>query len=141
MLMLFFALPAFAVHQLCFLRMQFKLKACQPFPDRFQKMLRFCFTIAMHDDVVCITLKWISCKVPAHPPIKDMVQIQVGKQRADDASLRSAFLPCLNTAICLFYSCFQPAFCVQQHPLLLCVMLHHLHHPFVADIIKESFDV
>src|SRR5664280_10617 len=103
----------------------------------------FCFplAVAMHNDVVCIALKWMGCKVSAHPHIKCMMQIKVGKQRADNASLRSAFFPCCYTPICLLYTSFQPAFYVQQYPLFLCVMLHHLHHPFVADIIKETFDV
>ena len=61
--------------------------------------------------------------------------------RSNNASLRSTFHPCYYAAIRLFYSCFQPAFYIQQHPLFLCVILHHLHHPFVADIVKESFDV
>src|SRR5664279_1118459 len=103
-------------------------------------MICFSLTAAMHNDVVCITLKWIRSKVPAHPHIKGMMQIQVGKQWTDNTALRCTFRSCRYAAIFLFYSCFQPAFYVQQHPLLLCMMLHHLHHPFVADIIKETFD-
>src|SRR5664279_4996327 len=103
----------------------------------------FCFrvAVAMHNDVVCITFKWVGWKVPAHPHVEGMMQVEVCEQRADNSSLRSTFHSCCYTAICLFYSCFQPAFYIQQHPLFLCVMLHHLHHPFVADIIKEAFDV
>src|ERR1035438_2587736 len=104
-------------------------------------MFRFYFAVTMHNDVISIAFKRVGWIVTAHPHIEGMVQVQVCQKRADYSSLRSAFYPCSYAAISLFYPCFQPTLCVQQHPLLLRMMRHHLHHPFMTYGIKEPFDV
>jgi site-specific DNA recombinase len=84
--------------------------------------------------------------------IKHSIPLKEGKNEQNDksyqlctrstyTSLRSAFCPGSYAAICLFYACLQPSLCVEQHPLLLRMMAHHLHHPLMADIVKETFDV
>ena len=79
--------------------MEFQLTLGQsPGHDSFQPE-RLSLAIAMHDDVVSITLEGDGRIVPAHPDIEGIMQEEVGQQRADNPTLRGALLPSHQSSI------------------------------------------
>jgi len=74
-----------AVHYLCLFRMQLQLAGSKPLLDDTLKPPGLSFTLAMHDDVIGVSLKANVRIVSPHPFIKGIMQEQIGKQWANDS--------------------------------------------------------
>src|SRR5450759_1426748 len=104
-------------------------------------LLGFHFCPAMHDGIIGETLKRHLPILRRHPPIKRIMQKQIGQQRADDTALRRALLTRDQLAILLLHWRFQPALNVESDPLLLGVFLHRPYQQILRDVIEETLDV
>jgi len=79
-----------AIDHLRLLRMKFQPPLLQARGYGRPNLLRFPLCLAMHDGIVGVPLKRHLRILLRHPPIKSIVQKQIGQQRADDPALRRA---------------------------------------------------
>src|SRR5471030_2064806 len=104
-------------------------------------LLGFHFCPAMHDGIIGETLKRHLPILRRHPPIKRIMQKQIGQQRADDTALRRALLTRNQLAVLLLHWRFQPALDVENHPWFFGVFLHRPYQQILRDVVEETLDV
>ena len=72
-----------------------------------------------------------------HPPVEGLVQKQIGQPRTDDPALRRT-LPTLRPVAVLLRWGFQPPLDVEDHPLLLRVLLRRPPQEIMVDVVERS---
>src|SRR6266700_477311 len=104
-------------------------------------LLGFPFRPAMHDGIIGETLKRQLPIFRRHPPIKGIMQEQIGQQRADDPALRRALFTRNQLTVLLLHWRFQPALDVENHPWFLGVFLYRTYQQILRDVVEETLDV
>src|ERR1044072_581991 len=96
----------------------------------------------MDNNIIRIAYKGYLRRALAQPFIKNIMQKQIGQQRADYATLWSSLTVLGNDdPIRLLYRTLQPAPDVGLYPLLRHMALQGFHEQLMVYFIKESFDV
>jgi len=125
----------------CLFFAQGKSELPQPRTNLLKKESTAFQTRDMDHDVVRIPLKADFRMACAHPEVEGLVQVQVGKQGADDTALRRAHPPLHKLTIGLHRGGQKPATAVQEHVPLLSVAPQNLKPPLMVDLIEERTDV
>ena len=77
---------------------------------------------------------------PRHPAVEGVVQEEIGKYRADHATLRGAARPRYEFPVFFHRRC-QPSLDVEHRPFALHVPSHRFHEQIVRQVVEQSFDV
>src|SRR5205814_6918290 len=130
-----------AIDNLRLLRMKFQPTVLQASGYGHPNLLGLLLRSAMHDGIISEALKRQLPILLRHPPIKRIVQKQIGQQRADDTALRRALLTRNQLAVLFLHWRFQPPLDVENYPLFFGVFLHRPYQQILRDVVEETLDV
>src|SRR5215210_8379136 len=102
--MLLFTIVILAIHNLCLFRMQCKIVCLHSLFQLCKQVKCFFLTVAVYNNIICISLKRIGSMVFFHPNVKSIMQIYICKQGTNYSSLWRTFLSWCYTPVFLFYS-------------------------------------
>jgi len=127
------------------LAVQFQSELRHPLAQLQQELLGILAMFKAHHEVICIAHKddFSACVLLTPvmcPRIQDIMEVYIGQQRRDGRSLRSARFA--GFPLVLFDDSSMEPFANQaQQPPVSYPVLEELHHPFVADVVKEATNV
>src|SRR6201981_131957 len=108
--------------------------------DSCTYQVRFPLASAVDDDVVRVALEREMLPLPQHPQIKRVMQKQVGQQGTDDTALPRATLTFQQVSLCVLCWRIQPAFDIEDEPLVFHVLPDCSHNQIVVEDVKGTYD-
>ena len=140
-----FACPTPKLNEARLIRMQFEVEPVESLPQVAQKLLGVVFVLEADNEIVTVPHdNDVSPCVPAAPlggpEVKDIVEIEIRKQRACTAPLGRPFL-LLSPVPILQHARLEPLTDVADDALVPNPVLDKLHQPFVVNrIVKLTSD-
>src|SRR5262245_49543066 len=137
-----FMCPTPKLNEACLVRVQFEVKPVEACPQVAQKLLGIVFVLEADNEIVTVPhdtdiAPCVLATPLRSPEVKDIVEIEIRKQRACTAPLGRPFL-LLSPVPILQHARLEPLAHVTDNALVPNPVLDKLHQPFVVNRIVRS---